>query len=97
MTLNYTQKKILLDLERQLHQSCSKAVVHFLDMAIAAEIPEEPCAIAVIRAMLRSATCPAIASSFMTQEVFAQSAYNCYGEMVCAHRNEETEAQAKPT
>lgn len=88
------QETILHDLRCELYRKIEVAIHDFIDRCGTAQLPPRRVSEAGTELLLQCAFSPAIAIQ-MTQEVFAQSAYNCYSVMLAEMRNlKELEAGA---
>lgn len=94
MKLTRDQQTILSDLRKDLLRKIEQATDDFISRCATAQLPHKAVCEAGTELLLQCAFSPAI-SMDMSQEVFAQSAYNCYSVVLAELRNlKELEAGA---
>lgn len=89
MTQSKLQDTILRDLQRDLVAKTHKAVDHYIEMGQAAELDGPEACLAALNIFLQLSASIAI-SQTMSQEVFAQSAFNCYSCAMAEIRNSKS-------
>jgi hypothetical protein len=81
------EKTILKDLSHELNRKINVAIMHYVEMCNAAEIPARSAAEAAMKVFLEAGACTVVANNTISQELFAQSAFNIYAERLADYQN----------